>query len=139
VETPQMNMIPGGATARPFITHHNDLNMKLYMRIAPELYLKQLVVGGLERVFEIGKNFRNESIDQTHNPEYTACEFYMAYADYNDLIHITEDMLSSMVKEITGSYKIKYHPDPDNEPEKVIEIDFSPPWRRISMMEELEK
>ena len=84
VETPMMNVIPGGAAARPFMTHHNDLDMKLYMRIAPELYLKQLVVGGL--VFEIGKNFRNESIDQTHNPEYTACEFYMAYADYNDLM-----------------------------------------------------
>jgi lysyl-tRNA synthetase class 2 len=116
VETPMMNMIPGGATARPFMTHHNDLDMKLYMRIAPELFLKQLVVGGLERVFEIGKNFRNESIDQTHNPEYTACEFYMAYADYHDLIHITEDMLSSMVKELTGSFVIKYHPDPDNNP-----------------------
>lgn len=106
-----MNMIPGGATARPFVTHHNDLNMKLYMRIAPELYLKQLVVGGLERVFEIGKNFRNESIDQTHNPEYTSCEFYMAYADYKDLLDLTEDMLSKMVKELTGDYKIKFHPD----------------------------
>ncbi len=138
VETPMMNMIPGGATARPFVTHHNDLNMKLYMRIAPELYLKQLVVGGLDRVFEIGKNFRNESIDQTHNPEYTSCEFYMAYADYNDLLDLTEDMLSKMVKELTGDYKIKFHPDP-TKPEKVLEIDFSPPWRRISMMEELEK
>ena len=97
VETPMMNMIPGGATARPFMTHHNDLNMKLYMRIAPELYLKQLVVGGMDRVFEIGKNFRNESIDQTHNPEYTSCEFYMAYADFNDLMTLTEDMLSKMV------------------------------------------
>lgn len=135
VETPMMNLIPGGATAKPFITYHNDLDMKLYMRIAPELFLKQLVVGGLERVFEIGKNFRNESIDQTHNPEYTACEFYMAYADYDDLIRITEDMLSSMVKEITGSFIIKYHPDPDNKPEEVLEIDFTPPWRRISMME----
>lgn len=102
VETPMMNMIPGGATARPFITHHNDLNMKLYMRIAPELFLKQCIVGGMDRVFEIGKNFRNESIDQTHNPEYTSCEFYMAYADYNDLMTLTEDMLSSMVKELTG-------------------------------------
>lgn len=139
VETPMMNAIPGGATARPFVTHHNDLDMKLYMRIAPELYLKELVVGGLERVFEIGKNFRNESIDQTHNPEYTACEFYMAYADFHDLMNLTEDMLSSMVKELNGSYVVKYHPDPDNEPEKVIDIDFSPPWRRISMMEGLEK
>lgn len=131
-------MIPGGATARPFMTHHNDLNMKLYMRIAPELYLKQLVVGGMDRVFEIGKNFRNESIDQTHNPEYTSCEFYMAYADFNDLIHLTEDMLSKMVLELTGSYIIKFHPDPDNQ-EKVLDIDFTPPWRRINMMEELEK
>jgi len=139
VETPMMNAIPGGATARPFMTHHNDLDMKLYMRIAPELYLKELVVGGLERVFEIGKNFRNESIDQTHNPEYTACEFYMAYADFNDLMNLTEDMLSTMVKELSGSYIVKYHPDPDNEPEKVIDIDFSPPWRRISMMEGLEQ
>ncbi len=97
VETPMMNMIPGGATARPFITHHNDLNMKLYMRIAPELFLKQCVVGGMDRVFEIGKNFRNESIDRTHNPEYTSCEFYMAYADYYDLLDLTEDLLSKMV------------------------------------------
>lgn len=139
VETPMMNMIPGGATARPFMTYHNDLDMKLYMRIAPELYLKQLIVGGLERVFEIGKNFRNESIDQTHNPEYTACEFYMAYADYEDLIHITEDMLSKMVKEITGSFIIKFHPDPENNPDQVLDIDFTPPWRRINMLEELEK
>ena len=128
VETPMMNVIPGGAAARPFMTHHNDLDMKLYMRIAPELYLKQLVVGGLERVFEIGKNFRNESIDQTHNPEYTACEFYMAYADYNDLMDITEDMLSKMVKELTGSFILKHHPDPDNNPDQVIDIDFTPPY-----------
>jgi len=90
VETPMMNMIPGGATTRPFETFHNDLDMKLYMRIAPELYLKMLVVGGMNRVFEIGKQFRNESIDLTHNPEFTTCEFYMAYADYNDLMEMTE-------------------------------------------------
>lgn len=90
-------------------------------------------------MFEIGKNFRNESIDQTHNPEYTSCEFYMAYADYNDLMNLTEDMLSSMVKELTGSYKIQFHPDPVDNPDKVLEIDFSPPWRRMSMLEELEK
>lgn len=89
-----MNMIPGGAAARPFVTHHNDLNMTLYMRIAPELYLKELVVGGLERVYEIGKQFRNEGIDLTHNPEFTTCEFYMAFADYNDLMKLTEQMLS---------------------------------------------
>lgn len=89
-----MNMIAGGAAARPFVTHHNELNMRLYMRIAPELYLKELVVGGLDRVYEIGKQFRNEGIDLTHNPEFTTCEFYMAYADYNDLIELTETMLS---------------------------------------------
>ncbi|KAG5126318.1 hypothetical protein JHK82_027153 [Glycine max] len=138
VETPMMNMIAGGAAARPFVTHHNDLNMRLFMRIAPELHLKELVVGGLDRVYEIGKQFRNEGIDLTHNPEFTTCEFYMAYKDYNDLMDITEQMLSGMVKELTkGSYKIKYHADGiDKEP---IEIDFSPPFRRIDMIDELEK
>ncbi|KAJ4885744.1 Lysine--tRNA ligase [Raphanus sativus] len=137
VETPMMNMIAGGAAARPFVTHHNDLDMKLYMRIAPELFLKQLIVGGLERVYEIGKQFRNEGIDLTHNPEFTTCEFYMAFADYNDLMKMTEDMLSGMVKELTGGYKIKYHANGyDKEP---IEIDFTPPFRRIEMIGELEK
>jgi lysyl-tRNA synthetase, class II len=88
VETPMMNMIAGGATAKPFITYHNDLKMKLFMRIAPELYLKQLIIGGLDRVYEIGKQFRNEGIDLTHNPEFTTCEFYWAYADYEGLLSL---------------------------------------------------
>ncbi|KMT15777.1 hypothetical protein BVRB_3g057520 [Beta vulgaris subsp. vulgaris] len=137
VETPMMNMIPGGAAARPFMTYHNDLNMKLFMRIAPELYLKELVVGGLDRVYEIGKQFRNEGIDLTHNPEFTTCEFYEAFADYNDIMERTEEMLSGMVKELTGGYVIKYHANGlDKEP---IEIDFTPPFRRIDMIEGLEK
>ncbi|XP_074040676.1 lysyl-tRNA synthetase isoform X2 [Leptinotarsa decemlineata] len=137
IETPMMNMIAGGATAKPFITHHNELNMDLYMRIAPELYHKILVVGGLDRVYEIGRQFRNEGIDLTHNPEFTTCEFYMAYADYNDLISITETMVSGMVHSIHGTYKIKYHPEGLEGEE--VEIDFTPPFKRIRMIPALEE
>jgi lysyl-tRNA synthetase class 2 len=137
VETPMMNMIPGGAAAKPFVTFHNDLKMTLFMRIAPELYLKELVVGGLDRVYEIGKQFRNEGIDLTHNPEFTTCEFYMAYADYYDLMNMTEEMISGMVKEICGGYKVQYHPNGPEQPP--VEIDFTPPFQRISLIDGLEK
>uniref|UniRef100_A0A915PEA5 Lysine--tRNA ligase n=1 Tax=Setaria digitata TaxID=48799 RepID=A0A915PEA5_9BILA len=130
VETPVMSRIAGGATAKPFITHHNDLDM--------DLYLRMLVVGGIDRVYEVGRVFRNEGIDQTHNPEFTACEFYMAYADYEDLMKITEDLLSRMVYSIHGTHKIQYHPNGVNE-DPVFEVDFTPPFRRVSIYDGLQE
>ncbi|MDR2018711.1 MAG: lysine--tRNA ligase [Syntrophobacterales bacterium] len=124
VETPMMHTILGGATAKPFTTHHNALNMDLYLRIAPELYLKRLVVGGLERVFEVNRNFRNEGISVRHNPEFTMLEFYQAYATYEDNMALTEDMVSSLVFDLFGTHKIEFNGQ---------EINFSPPWRKMTM------
>lgn len=124
VETPMMHPIPGGATARPFVTHHNTLDMQLYLRIAPELYLKKLVVGGFERVFEINRNFRNEGISTQHNPEFTMLEFYCAYATYRHLMDFTEELITTVAQEVVGSWRL---------PRGAEEIDLTPPWRRLTM------
>jgi lysyl-tRNA synthetase class 2 len=126
VETPMMHSVIGGAAAKPFRTHHNALDLDLYMRIAPELYLKRLVVGGFERVYEIGRNFRNEGLSRQHNPEFTMLEFYMAYATYQDLMRLTEEMFCAIAKDVTGGTKVEY----DGQT-----IDLAPPWKRVSVKE----
>ncbi len=126
VETPMMQPIAGGAAARPFITHHNALDMDLYLRIAPELYLKRLLIGGFERVYEINRNFRNEGVSVRHNPEFTMLEFYLAYATYEDLITLTEEMIVALADDLLGTRKLTYGE---------WTIDLTPPWRRISIPE----
>ncbi len=130
VETPMMQPIYGGAAARPFVTHHNTLDMDLYMRIAPELYLKRLLVGGFEKVFELNRNFRNEGISTKHNPEFTMMELYQAYADYNDMMDINEDLICSLVKEIKGSEEIEYQGG---------KLNFKKPWARMTYLEAVKK
>ena len=126
VETPMMHGIPGGATARPFVTHHNALDMDLYLRVAPELYLKRLVVGGLDRVYEINRNFRNEGVSTQHNPEFTMLEFYQAYADFEDFMTLTETLLRGLAEELTGSATIEYQGQ---------ELDFGQPFERLTVAE----
>ncbi len=130
VETPMMQVIPGGATARPFVTHHNALDLDLYLRVAPELYLKRLVVGGLEQVFEINRNFRNEGLSTRHNPEFTMLEFYQAYADYEDFIDLTEDMMRKLVNEIHGGDALTYQGET---------YDLAAPFARLTVAEAIGK
>ncbi|MDO9042634.1 MAG: lysine--tRNA ligase [Desulfocapsaceae bacterium] len=128
VETPMMQPIPGGAQAKPFMTHHNALGMDLYLRIAPELYLKRLLVGGFERVFEINRNFRNEGLSTRHNPEFTMLEFYQAYATYHDMMDITEELVSWLSQEVNETMEIDY---------QGTKVNLTPPWRRLTMNEAL--
>ncbi|OUR64754.1 lysine--tRNA ligase [Methylophaga sp. 42_25_T18] len=128
VETPMMQAIPGGATARPFTTYHNALDMNLFLRIAPELYLKRLVVGGFERVFEINRNFRNEGLSTRHNPEFTMVEFYQAYSDFNDLMDLTEDMLRTVTQDVLGTSQVHY---------QGTDLDFSKPFHRMTVNESI--
>ncbi|GAA5445015.1 lysine--tRNA ligase [Microbulbifer sp. NBRC 101763] len=128
VETPMLQVIPGGASARPFVTHHNALDIDMYLRIAPELYLKRLVVGGFERVYEINRNFRNEGLSTRHNPEFTMLEFYQAYADYNDLMDLTEKMLRGICEDVLGSTTVEYQDS---------SYDFSKPFARLSVFDSI--
>lgn len=126
VETPILSPIAGGAAARPFITHHNTLDIDMYLRIATELYLKRLIVGGFEKVYDMGKNFRNEGMSVRHNPEFTMIELYEAFSDYNDMMEIAENMIASVCEKVNGTTKVNY---------QGTEIDFAPPWRRITMVD----
>jgi len=138
VETPMLQAIPGGATARPFVTHHNALDIDMYLRIAPELYLKRLVVGGFERVYEINRNFRNEGLSTRHNPEFTMLEFYQAYADYKDLMNLTEDMLRGLAAEVLGSTTVQATKiNAEGEKEIVATYDFSQPFARLSVFDSI--
>ena len=140
VETPMLQVIPGGATARPFVTHHNALDIDMYLRIAPELYLKRLVVGGFDRVFEINRNFRNEGLSTRHNPEFTMIEFYQAYADYIDLMNITEDMLRTVATNVLGSpIVVNTTKDENGEVVDSVEYDFGQPFTRLSMADAILK
>ncbi|MGI6012924.1 MAG: lysine--tRNA ligase [Oscillospiraceae bacterium] len=130
VETPVLNTISGGATARPFITHHNTLNIEMYMRIATELHLKRLIVGGIERVYEIGRIFRNEGMDTRHNPEFTTVELYQAYADFNDMMDLFEELLSSAAMEILGTYDVEWQGE---------KISLAPGWERLTMADAVKK
>jgi len=140
VETPMLQVIPGGAAARPFITRHNALDIDMYLRIAPELYLKRLVVGGFERVYEINRNFRNEGLSTRHNPEFTMLEFYQAYADYRDLMNLTEDLLRNLAQEVLGSTVVRNTKiNGDGEEELMLEIDFAQPFDRLSVFDSILK
>lgn len=139
VETPIICGKTGGANAQPFITHHNDLDKKMAMRIAPELFLKQLIIGGFERIYELGKQFRNESINFSHSPEFSSIEIYQAYADYTNMLQLIEELLSSLVMELNGSYILKYDMTNDLTKECVsVEIDFTPPFKRFNLITDLE-
>nr|BBJ03094.1 lysine--tRNA ligase [Marinobacter nauticus] len=135
VETPMLQVIPGGATARPFVTHHNALGIDMYLRIAPELFLKRLVVGGFERVFEINRNFRNEGLSTRHNPEFTMVEFYQAYADYNDLMDLTEDMLRTIAQKVLGTTTVINTRVLKDGSEETIEYDFGKPFERLTVVD----